>query len=298
MSKINLVLHDTDWTSFRSVYLEDIFDKFFNRLFFDKIENYDKKSTLFIAGYNTDSDWIQQLKNQGYKVAIDNLWSTPAPDSKNYCITNLNWFWYNDCLLYIHEKHHQYVPSKTYSKKALMPLNKSKLERQLLITKLSDILDDLLYSYNGIRLPGDSLGGVNPYYFNPQWYDDTYFSIVAETVVFDFSEYTRITEKTFKPIAFYHPFVILAQPNTLAYLKSLGFETYNNLFDESYDTIVDGTERLLHLISQIKQFVKKPYDAITLEKLEHNHNLFFDSNLVKTRIYNELIVPLINYVET
>ena len=133
---------------------------------------------------------------------------------------------------------------------------------------------------------------------NTCWYDDTYFSVVAETFAFDICPYTIVTEKTFKPIAFYHPFILLAQPKTLAYLKLIGFETYSNLFNEEYDNINDANIRLLKVVEQIKSFVKEPYDKLTKEKLDYNHNLFFDVKQVKQRIINEIIHPLITYVET
>ena len=100
MNKINLVLHDTDWTSFRSFYLEDIFKKYFNYSYYDATTQYDKKSTLFVAGHNTTEEWIVSLETTGYKVAIDHLWDPPTTNSEHRCVTNLNWFWYNDCLLY------------------------------------------------------------------------------------------------------------------------------------------------------------------------------------------------------
>jgi hypothetical protein len=107
-----------------------------------------------------------------------------------------------------------------------------------------------------------------------------------------------ITEKTYKPIAFYHPFVIMGQPGSLKSLQQSGFETFENLFDESYDIELDWIKRLDLLVNIVKQFQKKPYDTLTEQKLKHNHELFFDTQLAAKHIVEEIIYPLLNYAET
>jgi hypothetical protein len=108
----------------------------------------------------------------------------------------------------------------------------------------------------------------------------------------------HITEKTFKPIAFQHPYLLWAQPGVLKHLKSLGFETYENLFDESYDSIVDINQRLDIVVNNIKNFNKVSYDQLTLEKIKHNHNLFFNIELIRQRMINEIVTPILEWVET
>ena len=48
-------------------------------------------------------------------------------------------------------------------------------------------------------------------------YQNTYFSIVSETLFYEWATY--ISEKTFKPFAHCHPFVMVCRPGTLKYLK-------------------------------------------------------------------------------
>lgn len=64
-------------------------------------------------------------------------------------------------------------------------------------------------------------------------YMQSYFTIVTET--YFFKPYYYISEKTFKPIAHLHPFIILGKPGTLEYLKKFGFKTFHPFIDESYD---------------------------------------------------------------
>ena len=55
-------------------------------------------------------------------------------------------------------------------------------------------------------------------------YEDTYFSVISETIYFtkyrDWEDSAFLSEKTFKAILFKHPFILVATPNTLKYLKA------------------------------------------------------------------------------
>lgn len=64
-------------------------------------------------------------------------------------------------------------------------------------------------------------------------YDDSWFSVVTETEMLD--RPCRITEKPLKPILNFHPFLMFGNPGALAIIRELGFVTFPELFDESYD---------------------------------------------------------------
>jgi len=75
-------------------------------------------------------------------------------------------------------------------------------------------------------------------------YQDSYFSYVMETFIdVDNSGGQFITEKTLKPILHCQPFICLAEHNHLKHLRELGYHTFDNIFDESYDDIQDTTQR-------------------------------------------------------
>jgi hypothetical protein len=75
--------------------------------------------------------------------------------------------------------------------------------------------------------------------------------IVLETL-FDDTR-SHITEKTLRPIACGKPFILAATPGSLEYLRTYGFETFNGLIDESYDTIIDSKDRLTAIIVEMKR---------------------------------------------
>jgi len=56
------------------------------------------------------------------------------------------------------------------------------------------------------------------------------------------------TEKTWKCINTYMPFILVTRPHTLQALRNLGFKTFDQWWDEGYDTVIDDLERLDVLI--------------------------------------------------
>jgi hypothetical protein len=78
---------------------------------------------------------------------------------------------------------------------------------------------------------------------------DTFWHIVTETVFY--YNKLHLTEKIFKPIVSKQPFMLLAAPGNLAYLKSYGFKTFDSVIDESYDTIQDNDLRVEAVVKQL-----------------------------------------------
>jgi hypothetical protein len=87
-------------------------------------------------------------------------------------------------------------------------------------------------------------------------YCNTNIEVVLETL-FDSSK-NHLTEKTLRPIACGHPFILLSTPQSLAYLRRYGFKTFNGLIDESYDQIEDHKDRLLTIIKELKRISAMP----------------------------------------
>jgi len=61
----------------------------------------------------------------------------------------------------------------------------------------------------------------------------------------------HLTEKIFKPIVSKQPFMLLAAPGNLAYLRSYGFKTFEGIIDESYDLIEDNDLRTQAVVDQL-----------------------------------------------
>lgn len=111
-----------------------------------------------------------------------------------------------------------------------------------------------------------------------EFYMHTFCELVTET----FSEngiHTNFTdnlgvlisEKLFKPLLACRPFILNANPHTLAELKKLGFKTFDKYWDEGYDNIIDINQRhdkLLDIISYINNKPNNELSSILIDMKE------------------------------
>ena len=50
-----------------------------------------------------------------------------------------------------------------------------------------------------------------------------------------------------------HPFILVTAPNTLLYLKKLGYKTFSSIIDESYDTELNDAARIIKIANEIQR---------------------------------------------
>lgn len=114
------------------------------------------------------------------------------------------------------------------------------------------------------------------------FYRSTCFSVVTETNFYKtdfFSGSLYLTEKIFRPMCYLQPFVVLARPGYLKTLRSLGYKTFDGIFDESYDREEDDPTRMLMVVNQIEKLCKMPIDEFHSTMIqcrdicEHNYKL-------------------------
>lgn len=88
-------------------------------------------------------------------------------------------------------------------------------------------------------------------------YEETYFSVVTETFFFKTErpeEYGRfLSEKTFKPVAMQHPFLVLSTPHFLVKFKELGYKSFSPWIDESYDLEPNDALRMMKVVREIQR---------------------------------------------
>jgi len=100
-------------------------------------------------------------------------------------------------------------------------------------------------------------------YIQPEPYIDTYFSLVTETV-FDYP-HSFFTEKIAKPLAMGHPWIAVANQGFYRDLRSLGFQTFDHIIDESFDSIESNSERLQRIIQTVEDLCRQNLDAFLRE---------------------------------
>jgi hypothetical protein len=108
----------------------------------------------------------------------------------------------------------------------------------------------------------------------------SFASFVNETYI-DENFDPFFTEKATKPLAYGHPFLLFSSAGALNNLRDLGFETFGDIFDESYDLIESPQLRFDHLLREVIRICE--FDNTTLAdittqiapRLEHNYNHFW-----------------------
>lgn len=309
MKKPRIIVNPADPVSLAKHYLRPMFSQWLEIVDYDpnhiRVEPGDLVMSLVTQSHN----WYQPLLDRGARIVYDVTWEYATLNVFQekfpgaFFATAKCFFWINEHFGNCLAGHHNYVPnfSEPCTHLALLPIRQTKPHRRQLLTALKPWLNNMIYSTvdQGRYLPNDvpeSFGNFQRN-FNPEWYQKTHFSIVSETTTY--TKYLlHVTEKTFKPLAFFHPFIVYGQPGTLGYLHELGFETYPNLFDESYDNNLDQESRLAQVIKNIKNFKQDTYDAETQARMRHNNALFYNRYRVLDLMRKEIVEPLLEYAET
>jgi len=126
-------------------------------------------------------------------------------------------------------------------------------------------------------------------------FKNSYVNVVLESHMdVDQSNGVLLTEKTFKPIKHAQPFIIFGAQGTLQILRDLGYKTFENVLDQSYDSIQNTSERWYYamdvLINLLSKDITEIHDIYILLKddIMHNQRLFMKikSNRINTIINN------------
>jgi hypothetical protein len=311
-------------------------NSFFHSLWFQKIANdnfiierYDDNKTysddvVFVVGARQYLVQDQREKFANRRVIVDATWESYTgkykkvysqlrnpnhlymygnynPEPVEGAVFVPNFLWYNESLWWKMHRYDQYTPNRNYSKKFLMPIGHDRGWRVDTINALKPWLDsDALWSCisHGVSLPvaENKENIVWHRYQNFSWYDDTCFTIALESARSWDEAIIFLTEKIYKPIGMKHPFMVMGQAGMLQYLKSQGFMSYDNLFDESYDLTSDLTEKIAILVKNVSNYEKVPYDAETLKRIDHNFNLFYNEERVLSGLQTDYVDPMREFI--
>ena len=100
-------------------------------------------------------------------------------------------------------------------------------------------------------------------YIKPEPYIDTYFSLVTETV-FSGNDSFR-TEKIWKPIIMGHPWIAVANTGFYHDMHNLGFKTFGNIIDETFDWIENPQQRIEHISHVVKELCSSNLSQFMLQ---------------------------------
>lgn len=128
----------------------------------------------------------------------------------------------------------------------------------------------------------------------------TLFQIVNETYQSNFNGTSLFySEKTFRPMICMQPFVVYGQPGCNRYLKELGYQTYDDYFDLSFDDEPNDTLRYKLLLHVVSTLCKKLQNMSREEQIKwrfqreeillHNFQVMRETALTKNKIIKFLL---------
>ena len=113
----------------------------------------------------------------------------------------------------------------------------------------------------------------------------TYFSLVTESFFFEphwckDKSLFDISEKTYKAILT-QPFIIMARPGILKYLREKGFNTFDDVFDNSYDEEENDWERFQLIMKEVNRVCNLEPETLheiylnCIDRVANNQEQFF-----------------------
>lgn len=159
------------------------------------------------------------------------------------------------------------------------------------VKKYTTIEDFIEYGFKEHKIDADYLKIINSHKFTDElWHYKTLNnelskkSLVEIVVESQNLDHLFITEKTLKAFLCKNIFFIFNSPRSLAFLRGLGFKTFEPYIDESYDLIEDTYLRAEAIVTEIKKLslLNKHEQYILLENCKeivyHNYNHFINSD--------------------
>ena len=146
---------------------------------------------------------------------------------------------------------------------------------QTLIQQLCDFISSLPHN-NGIEWQyTDQQATVDQNLTG--WYNHIFLDVVCEKMVTGQTFFP--TEKTARPLATKTPFLIMASPNYIKNLRRIGFKSFSQFWDESYD-YQQGVQRVESIQNIIDELGRLPMNELqTMYEemspiLEHNYKTY------------------------
>lgn len=208
-----------------------------------------------------------------------------------------SWFWFQMFEQYAGQNFNIAHENKEYTFLYLNKMKRSHRTRLYNSVESSGLLDRSLFTcwWKDIKLTGED-EDVFPYpnygqdqTLNKSMYERCAYDLISET------SYKEVffTEKIWKPIIAGVPFIVLGKQNFLMHLRDLGFKTFGNCFNESYDSHPNLDKRIKSVVDLLKWLDKKEWRDIYRKSQsvrDHNKKHFFDERQLSFAIRNNLNV--------
>ena len=242
--------------------------------------------TIFISGFiNQSFKNAQVCQWMDWFITAADFYRYDRPDLLTNKLNTINKQYYFDCLLGCQRPHrdyvHDYVNSHLSDKVLMTYFRRWNIDLRTTdhIFEKEDIefLPESNYHHtvHRIKYYGRlmNLSAVVPI----DVYNQTHYSLVTETNTFN--HFNFYTEKIVKPILAGRLFIVVAGAGYLENLQRLGFKTFSNVIDESYDQEIDNCTRYSKALEQVNKLCSIPPDEIKEQIkhiVKHNQNLMLE----------------------
>ena len=130
-------------------------------------------------------------------------------------------------------------------KERILDLNLNNVDQTYALENFKDNIDH--------RTINKGLSYLEPFMsFNEKYFEESYWNLVVEGLIENQFNAIFLTEKIFKPIYLKSPFVVFAQPFYLKSLHDMGYKSFGEFIDESYDIERSDPIRLKKIVNVIK----------------------------------------------
>lgn len=130
-------------------------------------------------------------------------------------------------------------------------------------------LGDTAMESGGLLIPEDSFSYMN-----------SYVNIVTESQFRDDFNVIHVSEKSFRPFAYYNLPLIVATQNHIRYMKDkYGFDFYDDLINHDYDSEKSIGSRITMLIDEVTRLKNNKEDVVKFYK-QNTHRLINNQKIV------------------
>jgi hypothetical protein len=166
-----------------------------------------------------------------------------------------------------------------YDKYNLVDSEKLRTEANEFMNELPLVLDVEDFQQNGCFYD-------DTVWSSASFYQNSFMSILTESSAIGPGCY--ISEVVFKAIVFMHPFMIIGQPRTLEVLREWGFDTFDDVFDNSYDLEEDMFKRTEMVIEQMEVINKLTPEQLAVKTLELKDRLVYNKKRYFSKEFKEI----------
>lgn len=128
-------------------------------------------------------------------------------------------------------------------------------------------------------------------------YSDSLFEMVFETMYESCEgQIIQTSEKTLKPFIQKKPFLTFSYTHMISELKELGFKTFDFIFSEEYDKLVDHTNRLYYVLDEYKTICDRDIEELT-NIVKENYDILDHNYINMKRLLNKFKTDFISEIE-